>query len=383
MESKSLQSDARIRRVLIVAALSRLPYRVMHCCHALGIEVHLLGGAVSERLQTSRFCASFHRVATEVDGRRSEELANEINALTRRFGIDMILAGDAPSTRALIASRDLIEAPCFPMPELDQFDLLNDKWRFGAMCHALGIKHPLARLVEDKESLRKTLAEGGARFPVIAKPLNMDGGNGVMVLEADSWERQIAAIDYAPIILQDYIAGEDIGASVYCRDGRVTGFVAHHFDEQVYTTFDDAGVLDDIEKIVGPMKLNGVFNFDMRRAPDGGIWYLECNPRFYFKMALTMAMGLNFVALGLPGAEQDSGLKICPPGAKRFRLPNKRRFLLGLALPWKFELISVDALRYMIADPVPFWREYLYLDEDPAIQFDRGPQQEPSLPAPA
>ena len=86
---------------------------------------------------------------------------------------------------------------------------------------------------------------------------------------------------------------------MFCRDGRITGFVAHHFDEQVYTTYFDADILGEIEKIIAPLKLDGVFNFDVRRAPIVAVWHPECNPRFYFKMAMTMANGLSFVRLSL------------------------------------------------------------------------------------
>ncbi len=268
------------------------------------------------------------------------------------------------------------------MPELRCFDLLNDKWRFGAMCHSLGVKHPRTWLVEGKASLLKAMSESGA---LSDHPQAPQHGRRQWrdVLAEETCESQIASIDYAPIILQDFIPGEDIGASVFCLKGRITGFVGHHFDEQVYTTFFDADILGEIEKIVAPLKLDGVFNFDMRRAPDGAIWWLECNPRFYSKMAMTMANGLKFVALGLTRREDgpdDPDLR----GAQQALSPPQQTPLTARARPaGKFELISGDAMRFMVSDPVVYWQEYHYFNEDLAIQFYRGPQEAPAPPAPA
>ena len=35
-------------------------------------------------------------------------------------------------------------------------------------------------------------------------------------------------------------------------------------------------------------------------TPDGAVHYLECNPRFFYKINLSMIAGVNFVAHGLP-----------------------------------------------------------------------------------
>jgi hypothetical protein len=88
-------------------------------------------------LRFSRYCRRFFLSDCIIHGDRDESLALEINHLVRELGITMVLPGDAPSTRALIASRDLIDVPCLPLPTLDQFDALNDKWEFAQLCAAV------------------------------------------------------------------------------------------------------------------------------------------------------------------------------------------------------------------------------------------------------
>jgi len=98
-------------------------------------------------------------------------------------------------------------------------------------------------------------------------------------------------------------------------------------------------------------------------------------------MAMTLANGMNFVSYGLPGAPEIAGMEVCKAGKTRFRLPNKGRFLKGCAQPWKFELISLKALGYMLADPIPFWRDYYYLDLDPPVEVHQDAPGNHSLVA--
>ena len=126
--------------VLMVCSLYSLPYRVMQCIAATGAVVHVLGSIGSRGLRYSRYCRRFLRYEGRIAGERDPAFAGEINRCVRDFGIDMVVpAGPAP-TRALIASRDMIDAPCFPLPSLKQFDFLNDKWQFTNSCIAHGAK---------------------------------------------------------------------------------------------------------------------------------------------------------------------------------------------------------------------------------------------------
>jgi hypothetical protein len=63
-------------------------------------------------------------------------------------------------------------------------------------------------------------------------------------------------------------------------------------------------VFEDLARIAAHVGAEGVYNFDMIAADDGKLYYLECNPRFFYKINLSMLAGINFVALGL---ENDAG----------------------------------------------------------------------------
>ena len=344
-------SFAPPRRVLLVAALTMLPYRVMRCAAATGAEVFVLGAARARGLAQSRACRRFEETPVPIDGQGGEDLLDAINRSVAALGVGCVLPGDAPSTRSLIALRERISAPVFPGPDLATFDLLNDKARFQALCAAAGVRTPETRTFGTRAGLEAALVSGELPEKAIAKPLSLDGSEGCVVLDRETWRGRIDRIDYAPILVQRFVEGEDIGASVFCRRGAVTAFVAHRYHRAVYQTFDAPGVRADIERLLGPLGVDGVFNFDMRLDREGGVHFLECNPRLFFKVAMSMLAGVNFVALGF-GAPRD-GPVAAPACTVRF----PKALAHALMTPWRIERESLRALAFTLADPVPWLRE--------------------------
>jgi len=344
---RSGAARTKAHRVLFVATLFQMPYRVMRCARAAGAEkLYVLTNPGARGLALSRHCARQFVSDSIIDGSRDELLAREINRLVRDFDITMVMPGDAPATRSLIASRDLIDAPCFPLPGLDEFDLLNNKWAFTRLCRTLAIRCPTTRLFTDSAALAQELASGHTDYPAVVKPVELSGNEGVFRLDPDTIEAGLRKIDYRPVLLQDFIDGDDIGASVYCRSGEIRAFVAHHLADGVYSTFWDQRIFDDIRRILEPLKVDGVYNFDMRRTPHGEVYYLECNPRFFFKIDLSMLAGINFVGLGLADHCSDGPAIICPSG--QLRSP---RALLSSPRNWTWRNAAL-ALR-VYSDPLP------------------------------
>lgn len=352
--------------VLLVSKVYHVPYRVLRCAHAAGSNVYVLGTDGAKNLESSRYCSAFIRTDRPVDGGFDEELAEQINLCVERHGIDIVLPGDAPSTRSLIAIRDLIRAPCFPMPDLAQFDRLNNKWEFNLLCMSLGIECPKSRMFLNTQDLAREIDRDSLAFPLIVKPLTMDGGVGVIKLNRETAREQIAAIFYGPILVQDFIEGIDIGAGVFCRNGEIRAFIAHSLVRGNYSAFFDEAIYSEISKIMRALKVDGVFNFDMRRTPDGRVFYLECNPRIFFKIAMSMLAGINFVSLGLPDRGSDVPARLSHP----VTVPSSMAMLRTLRTPWKLKTSSLQVLKFLFGDPIPYFRDSFmqgsHLDERPA-----------------
>src|SRR5712691_768567 len=303
-------------KILLLASLYKLPYRVLRCAAAAGAEIYVLGDLGARGLGLSRHCRKFIPSNHIISGARDEGLALEINCLVRDLDITMVIPADAPSIRSLIACRDLIDASCFPLPGLEAFDLLNNKWDFTQLAGTLGIRCPASRRFADAASFGDAIALGKIAFPVVVKPLDMSGNQGCLVMDGTATPDRLREINYQPLIVQEFVDGEDIGASVFARSGDIAAFIAHRFAGNVYSTFRDSGIEADLARLARHLDLDGVYNFDMRLGSDGKVYYLECNPRFFFNMNLSMVAGINFVLPGLTGFGGAAIASTIPDGTR-------------------------------------------------------------------
>jgi predicted ATP-grasp superfamily ATP-dependent carboligase len=352
-------SAARTRRMRLLLLCSRysLPYRVLRCAAQAGADVFAMGNGESRSLRLSRYCRGFMETSHAVNGRRNLRLAADINEAAARHGIDMILAAGHLATRSLVMLGDAVAARRFPLPEARHFETLNNKWSFTRHCLAQGVSCPESWLFSSTRELRRWLARDQLPLPLVAKPLDRDGGRGVCHLDG-AWASALDQLDYAPLIVQRRIEGEDIGAAAYVRAGRIESFLAHRYAKGVYEAFPDPGIRESIDRLLRPLATNGVFNFDMRRDAAGRVHFLECNPRFFFKIGLAMRAGLNFVEAGLGTTLISAG----PRAPVTVRRPAAALLYALRAGRLSREDMAFGA--HLWADPLPFLRETFRLDWD-------------------
>jgi len=354
------KKPSHARDLLLVSACVPMPYRVLRCAQASGANIFVLGTDGAKGLKRSRYCKAFIRTDRQIDGNFDAELAKQINDQIETFNIDVVLPSDPYSTRSLILIRDLLNAPCFPMPDLSNFDLLNNKWRFYLLCKSFGIKCPNSKLFQNTQELIHEIGPNGLASPQIAKPLSMENSMGVIKLMPETYQKQLESISYHPIMLQDFIEGEDIGASVFCRNGKITSFICHKLSKETYYPFFDQKIYNDISEILGHLKVDGIFNFDMRRTPDGQVYFLECNPRVFWKIAMSMLAGVNFISSGLSNQNCDFSAEAkSQPTIVRFP---KAILLQTLVAPWTLGLGTLKMLKYLYSDPIPYFCEVFKIE---------------------
>jgi hypothetical protein len=284
------------RVVLLLAHAHQAPYRVMRCVAALGAKVHVFAGPQARVLAASRYCAALRDFPLD-PAPDPEIAAARLDAYAQTHRIDMILPADAVATRFLATIRTRLTTPTFPIPDLATFDTLATKDRFAQFCRANGVRHPQTRLIVNRQALQAALANDCIRLPAILKPVDRWGGVGVMKIDAGNAREVASKIDYAPILVQDYIDGEDRSISIFATAGRVTKQVTYCYPGNAFTFTDEPELARLVAGIARDLNLDGVFNFDARIAAGGTVWLLECNPRFFFTMDAAMVAGANFAKI--------------------------------------------------------------------------------------
>jgi carbamoylphosphate synthase large subunit len=187
----------------------------------------------------------------------------------------------------------------FPIPDLATFDQLVTKDRFMEFCRANGIRHPEGHLLANRQALIAAIKNGCIKLPAILKPINRWGSVGVVKIDESNALEVAATIDYAPVLVQDYIEGVDRSISIFARKGAVTKQVTYSYPNNEFTFQREPELACIVGEIAADLKLDGVFNFDARIEADGTIWLLECNPRFFFTMDAAMIAGANFAKIEL------------------------------------------------------------------------------------
>jgi ATP-grasp in the biosynthetic pathway with Ter operon len=349
------------RNALMIAFAFSLPYHVMRCAAAAGVRVHVLGNGASRGLRMSRHCRGYHESHSGGD---PESLLGEIRDVVKRYDINIVFPSDDVSTRLLSALGDRLPVRTSPVPALATFDLLNDKWSFTRFCAENGVRAPQGWLLESGATLRQGVQSGEIALPLTVKPINRSGGFGVIHIREAAELAQLDAADYRPLLAQRHIAGETIGISVLCEHGRVVAHAVQRRDTARFALFDNPDLLANVRRLASLTGFHGPANLDAVMSDDGLSYIVECNPRFWYTISLSMVAGLNFVGLALSEVQRDAGESVALRHGE-VRLA----FLPTLLRPWRATPLDRKFVAYNLGDPIAYLlqRANAYDDSEVAV----------------
>lgn len=366
---------------LMVAFALGLPYHVLRTAAAAGVRVHVLGDGASSALRGSVHCASYRRLGCAATAENAERIADEIAALVRRHRVDVIFPGDDVSTRLLAGLQGRLPVRTSPLPDLATFDLLNDKWNFTRYCRDHGVRVPQAWCFDSVDGLHAALDRGTLDLPLTIKPTNRSGSVGVMHIRDESERRSIGSIDYAPILVQRHIRGESVCLSALCRGGAIVAQVCQRRDERRFQLFDCPDLAANAARVVAATRLDGPVNFDAVIEDDTGLSYIvECNPRFWYTIYLSMLVGFNFMAPTLADPCIAAVPRAAPLTSEVLELSVRHTLT-----HWAGATAIDRALaRYHLLDPIPYLlcRTKWVDDSDVAVRVDEmSAYRWPGVPA--
>jgi predicted ATP-grasp superfamily ATP-dependent carboligase len=337
-----------------------LPYHVMRTAAAAGVRVHVLGSGASQGLLASRYCASYRRLADPED---ADAVLAEIETVCRRRAIDVILPSDDVSTRLLAGLRGRLPVPSVPLPDLATFDLLNDKGNFTRFCLANGVRVPEGRVFDTAAAVRAALAGGSLALPITVKPTNRSGGIGVLHIRDEAELGLLDRADYRPVLVQRHIVGETVGISVIARDGEILAHATQRCDTRRFELFRHPDLYVNAARLVAATRYSGPANFDaVIEAATGDSYLVECNPRFWFTIYLSLIAGLNFMAFALapPNAA---------PAGPTTLVGEPVSLVLGETLrrPWRATPAERRLVRYHLGDPILYALNRARLIDDSGV----------------
>lgn len=335
------------RRALLLAEDFRLPYRVLRCASSCCDDVYVLGTAGSSKLRMSNSCARYIPIGGSYQEFGDAEVSH-INAVCAEWRIDCILPSCPMTTRFLARFGGALETLHYPVPTAVVFDLLDDKGRFADLCSELGVPRPDTRSVQEVEDLHRMVSEQRLAYPFIVKPANLWGSAGVKKISCD--DELPDRLNYSPIIVQQYIPGHEICAFFLCDNGDIKASIQYLREESRSTFVHEPEIERYARVIIKHLRCSGVVGFDVRRDARGDVHFIECNPRFWYRMHFAAFAGLNFVNAGLSSA---SDILVNIQAINGIIIQGYGDLLRCMLTPWRMTDYDVAHLRYLIADPIP------------------------------
>ena len=298
------------KNALGIAFGANIQYIGMKCATKAGLRVHVLGSRRASALRESRYCKGF-TLGPGYSDFSSQKIQTEwlekIEECIRREKIDLLIALDIEATELLARLAGQLSVPNLPINSLEALDLLNSKWNFGKLCEELGIRTPRSWRFDDKASLLEALERDDFPEKLILKPIAAEGGIGVIPFAKKHAGKTLEAVEYAPLLLQEFIEGSHIGLSVFTSHGKTIVSVVHQIVNQRFVFSQNQEYQQFGCRINEHVKASGIMNYDAQITPEGLIYLLECNPRGYFTMDYTALAGVNMIEVAMQDWSNFSG----------------------------------------------------------------------------
>ena len=280
--------------------------RAVQCARVLG-PVHV--GTSDDRLpfSLSSCCAGVLKLPpwNEAD---PGEAVDRLAAYVRQHRIGAVVPSRVEDAKLLHHARPRLEdCVAFPISPPAVLDRLDNKWSFACLCRDIGVPIPATGLLETADDAALA-APGGLAYPIIVKPLAMYGNRGFHRFDsAGALGRYLASgapHSGLPLLVQEYVPGQDLVLGLLAREGRVLLSLAHYRTPSGHAVFQPDDEAHEIGcRVVAAVGYSGLACLDLRRdARIGSLLALECNPRCWDSLYLAHWAGWNFIAAGLASA---------------------------------------------------------------------------------
>ncbi len=284
-------------RILAFGWNEHLTLAVLRCLGLAGHRPVVLAPRHLGAARFSRYCTGY--VAHRFPATETSLLKGELDLVCERHRIELVVPTDAEAARVLSEWSPPRNVKVFPVPTAAQIDLCTDKWAFAQRCVADHLAVPSTVRCETPDAFR------ALRFdrPLFVKPVvgaNSEGAARVeTAAEADAY---LAREPWRPLLVQEFIPGDDVDVSVLCERGAVVAWTAQRLGPTSTSRImrRETKALELVSRLMKALAWHGVAHVDCREdARDGSIKIFELNPRFWVSLLFSTWAGVNFAELGV------------------------------------------------------------------------------------
>jgi len=301
-----IMENKAVTNVLIPDAESKLTVNVIRCLSQIKtIRLHLLSSDASSPIKFSRYVQSFIHYKDDSPNKQMEAIKSAII----KTNSTIVLPVDEPTILLLSLYGKSISdiATITPIPEFESFLIAKNKWLLAQWLKKSNFSCPPTLLFENTPDFYTKL--NAMSFPVLLKPTESDGGNGIILFEtAISLKNYLVKLEKREeYIVQSFIKGHPIICNVLCIEGEI---IAHTIQKSTINGatpyspargncfIKDNATLELITQVTSKLQWTGVVNFDLYYDYEKKeITVLEMNPRFWGSLLGSLFAGVNFPLL--------------------------------------------------------------------------------------
>lgn len=268
-------------------------------------KAHVISRTGCRWLRWTAACRSF----IEVDESR---IAGDLLAVLREQGFDhqyyvCLAAGDI-ATQALQEISPKLRASSQHTMDATARQRIGNKATFSEICNEINVPTPLTWIINDKQKLLTVTKEEGFKFPVIVKAVNMSGSIGIRTANNIVELNEIVLddnYDFAPLVVQEFIEGYDVGFSCVVKDGCIrSGYTQRRSKGgDSFPRHDE--LMKYAQQLCRAVNYSGPANIDARIDAEGNVYVIECNARFWATSPLSYLLGIDLIAEGYQTSESS------------------------------------------------------------------------------
>ena len=287
---------ARPRTILISGGKMTKALQLARSFHRAGHRVVLVEAA-KYRFTGHRFSNAVDRFYA-VPKPQDPAYAQALLDIVRRENVDVYVPVCSPAASYYDAlAKPLLEPYCEVLHcDVDDIELLDDKYRFASAAAELGLPVPDTHRITDPAEVARFDFDDEHAGPYILKSIAYDPVHRLdltpLPASTPAETARLAAAkpisDGNPWILQQFVQGQEYCTHGTVRDGELTVYCCCESSafQLNYASVDKPEIEDWVRTFVRERKLTGQVSFDFMQTGDGRTFAIECNPRTH--SAITM-----------------------------------------------------------------------------------------------
>ena len=289
------------RRIAVFGVVPSLTWSVTRCLTRAGFQPIVFGWHKVCPVQLVPGCSYVPlRGVTWVGGELAPSTIHSLNKACVEYKIEQLLPIDFPSITLLSRHGEAFTAArVSAVPNAMTLKTLHNKWQFSQIAKRLDIPQPETELAQSADELLNTRLQ----FPIITKPVDRWASVGFQIHKSrselmETVNKNALGCEF-PMLVQEFIPGEDVGFAFIARRGKLVAHAAFKQTRPGHRRYFDSPQLRwHVARLIADTGYHGVGEVDARFNPrDQSYSVLEVNPRFWASMLYAAHAGMNFPEL--------------------------------------------------------------------------------------